>query len=1264
MNGVPINKPDSPASSENELNTAETAGVDAFKEMDNAYRLEKESRPKGLPRISGRTRFIGAEKTADSNTIRKLEIEKAREASALPRFVRHSLSKKEIAEKGMIESGMGSHLFFDLTNYTGKSKLADAIYGEESGKYIHEWIDQVIVEAVSVMKAFGGDVVLFAGDAIQVMFEGENHQIRAGMAALFLQKKMASMPDIQTVPIQPNRSIGEFLVEPQDITREFRKETRSKELIINTIENDMAMTPSTNENERTISVKDTLSTDDPESFTDEYIVSVSTKALKDGVFVREYRLPDKPNYVREDTLKFACQKVLAKYTPGQNGQSNKSILREKILAIPQEGSIGIATGSESKPHFKVIIPSKEKDKNGEAERFIYFTAGPAISEMAEVEKGAKANQVHINHEAYEALKDIPFFSFKELEKEGTIRYEVTFKSSSNEGEQILLATSIKTKAGELSLCDIYTELEHEQTTTPTDMGRFDKCFEKTMLKRIRDNADTRFEESIAMFIQIPSIAEMECDDTLNDKEKYEHYKQVWHIIYSAVASHGGVVNKLNLSNNNLIIFGLDPKDDDGDRAYECAKEIQLALAKIGHPAFIGLKFDKNLCGIVGDKINDNSKLQDLVMLMFAEATIMGNGVNLAAREAAALMKNPKYKETGAVGGFVDYEIRRLREYTLGLIREVITIKGQPGVHEMLVSVGPLERKAHPENILGRDAEVTLIQEILKCSGNKCVEITGEYGVGKSCLLHKARRLAQQEANNPVIHVVCEQKNNKKGLNLWTSIIKELFKDDLIDGGKEIQSILSSSHNEDIIPIVLDALKNGTEGNGEFIRDGFHKLMRAKLNEKSMVITVDDFHNADEASMDFMEMTIKENGPHALKLFYASKTTHDKLSSEKLSLTGINQKYLISIALKGFNFIDGNETNSAANPYANISFIEALWGKSKGNPRKAREIILSELKKKEGLLVKTNQNGHDCIAIHQNHIANGTEQYFDLFSDVERVNILDGYNKEEQNMAFLVIHFEGEFTVNDVIKIAQIPDNQFPGRQHPLKDMKDEALIEELLESLASNGTKTPILKKLDGSGNAKYVVFEQYAKEEVGNKAEGGTNDTAIIEHGNNGAQSTRMIAESCTASEKHHLAHAWILDTQIKNLDEQMKKLQEEKKFDDATTLRKVSSYDDIMEKAAYHFHKTAKGLDNHTPLLQDIRTKAREYNMTVGKRLAAARSGRSEEFFKRVTENYVEGDEELQKAVLMQMAIAFYSGGKLNEAKVIFQKLVTIANISENKA
>ena len=113
-------------------------------------------------------------------------LEKQRIISALPDYV-PKLFKK--VKKGPVihTEPESSHLFCDQTNFTGVSELMTRLYGSGSGQTINELINEAISLSIREVRKFGGDVVQFGGDAIQVMFTGSNHEERSALAATLIQ---------------------------------------------------------------------------------------------------------------------------------------------------------------------------------------------------------------------------------------------------------------------------------------------------------------------------------------------------------------------------------------------------------------------------------------------------------------------------------------------------------------------------------------------------------------------------------------------------------------------------------------------------------------------------------------------------------------------------------------------------------------------------------------------------------------------------------------------------------------------------------------------------------------------------------------------------------------------------------------------------------------------------------------------------------------------------------------------------------------------
>lgn len=91
-----------------------------------------------------------------------------------------------------VESIDGSMLSADISGFTALTeRLADK--GKAGAEEITSLINTCFQTLIDVAATYGGDVIKFGGDAILVLFRGEDHAVRAGTAGITMQYELANL---------------------------------------------------------------------------------------------------------------------------------------------------------------------------------------------------------------------------------------------------------------------------------------------------------------------------------------------------------------------------------------------------------------------------------------------------------------------------------------------------------------------------------------------------------------------------------------------------------------------------------------------------------------------------------------------------------------------------------------------------------------------------------------------------------------------------------------------------------------------------------------------------------------------------------------------------------------------------------------------------------------------------------------------------------------------------------------------------------------
>jgi predicted ATPase/class 3 adenylate cyclase len=94
-------------------------------------------------------------------------------------------------EPGRVEGGFtyGTVMFADISGFTAMSEKL-SVQGKEGAEEVTRVINQLFTALLEVSDRYGGDLLKFGGDALLVYFGGENHALRACLAALRMQDTM------------------------------------------------------------------------------------------------------------------------------------------------------------------------------------------------------------------------------------------------------------------------------------------------------------------------------------------------------------------------------------------------------------------------------------------------------------------------------------------------------------------------------------------------------------------------------------------------------------------------------------------------------------------------------------------------------------------------------------------------------------------------------------------------------------------------------------------------------------------------------------------------------------------------------------------------------------------------------------------------------------------------------------------------------------------------------------------------------------------
>jgi len=125
--------------------------------------------------------------------------------SALLRAISTYLPRRVVAtelanpEPGNVRGGFssGTMMFADISGFTAMSEKLSQL-GKEGAEEITAIVNRFFAALLQVTDRYGGDLFKFGGDALLVYFGGENHALRACLAALEMQARMSRFSETTT----------------------------------------------------------------------------------------------------------------------------------------------------------------------------------------------------------------------------------------------------------------------------------------------------------------------------------------------------------------------------------------------------------------------------------------------------------------------------------------------------------------------------------------------------------------------------------------------------------------------------------------------------------------------------------------------------------------------------------------------------------------------------------------------------------------------------------------------------------------------------------------------------------------------------------------------------------------------------------------------------------------------------------------------------------------------------------------------------------
>lgn len=552
--------------------------------------------------------------------------------------------------------------------------------------------------------------------------------------------------------------------------------------------------------------------------------------------------------------------------------------------------IGVSYGS-------VYVGILGDEKTG----FDYFAAGSALDNAAEAEHHAQKGEIVVSSECA-GLVNKSLFYFKPI-ADGFVAVEgmkYALKSETNSThsgmkfypseKQLLnfLPSYVKDKA---FLEEQKLVGEHRRTTT--------------------------------LFLKFSNL-------DLDEMENLRKLKTTYAEIAKIVKRFGGIINKVDMGdkgNKVLALFGSPiPLENQEEHAVRCSLEIanSNALRELNININIGITVSNLFSAYVGSKKR-------------REFTVMGDGINLAARLMTTNLNNPIL-----VSEEVFQKTKDVIEYKTF---EPISVKG---ISEKIKIFSPLFLKETIEktpSFVGRKKEIESALNALASSDKPFLCITSAPGMGKSDFLLKVKQSVDEKGDKSIYTRLAPYDKEKFSTPL-KNIISHCLNLTFREGNATKEIIYNSLSEQDktFLPLFSDLFKLNIEENlstkslsSKERKDIFFaivsRILTNSLSKKPHFIFIDHLDYADPSTIEFLLFFSEDLKETKGKIIFTLRD--DNLEHFK---DLIDKSYQITLPPFSKNDIEIFLTKKEGFAPPTEFFLDFLLDKSGGNPKFLSELV--------------------------------------------------------------------------------------------------------------------------------------------------------------------------------------------------------------------------------------------------------------------------------------------------------------------------------------
>ncbi|MBN2384419.1 AAA family ATPase [bacterium] len=401
-------------------------------------------------------------------------------------------------------------------------------------------------------------------------------------------------------------------------------------------------------------------------------------------------------------------------------------------------------------------------------------------------------------------------------------------------------------------------------------------------------------------------------------------------------SYDGYINKIDMGDKGakiIILFGAPvAHEDDPDRAVMAALDIREAALKEGITTRIGLNYASIFAGLVGSPER-------------CEYTVMGDGVNLAARLMTAVRPN----------GILCHTVVRKNVRLPFQWHELpaITVKGKADAQPIVEVIGKSEASLTAKELVlfsNRQEELEQLRTFIadtERTGPAVVVLNGPQGIGKTALL--AHYFDHYGHKNMYLGTAHDYTRNTPYYP-WKHIFRKLLEhvhDSSDSLGGTVKNILQE-HAPQLGPysslltnlLGIEALSDMVEATDlETRKNILYKIIETVIrvlgSSEQFTIIIDNYQWLDEPSQGLVTallLSLDENAP--LFIF----------SGREPITVDVPDRQLLSIALQPFNRTESAQFAAALLRVRDVppKVLDKLMQMSKGVPLVLQEVLRSFL----------------------------------------------------------------------------------------------------------------------------------------------------------------------------------------------------------------------------------------------------------------------------------------------------------------------------------